>query len=228
LNKPSSVQASFLMEATKKYRESLPGSPAEEYLVSRGFDIQRLQPYGLGFVDDPLPGHAPFNGWLAIPYMRYSPGGKGWSVIGMRFRCMADHNHKQVHGGGKYMVNPGTSTHLYNTVAVLKNESEIILTEGELDAVASETMLDLGAVGVPGANTWNSTFARIFKGYQRVYVLEDGDPAGAAFGEAVAATLPNIRRIPMPEGMDVNEVLAHPSMGIDEVLERMGKNAGTR
>lgn len=210
------------MEATKRYRSALSGSPAEEYLENRGFDLEKLKPYGLGFVEDPLPGHSMFRGWLSIPYLRNSPGGQGWSVISMRFRCIHDHNHKQAHGGGKYMPHPGSKTHLFNTAAVTRSEREIILTEGEFDALAAETNI-MPAVGIPGAENWNKKFARMFRGYSKVYVLEDGDPAGSNMGQAIADTLPNVRRIPMPQGMDVNEVILDPDLGVGEILERMGK-----
>lgn len=223
MSKPSTVQRSFLMDASKQYRSALEGSPAEEYLANRGFDVAKLKPYGLGYVQDPLPGHGMFQGWLAIPYLKYSPT-TGWSAVSMRFRCIQNHNHKTAHGGGKYMPSPGSGTHIYNTVAVVKNNDEICLTEGELDSVIVETGLGLPSCGAPGANTWNKKFARMFEGFSKVYVLEDGDAAGAQFGEAVAATLSNVRRIPMPPDMDVNEVFLDPDLGPGEILERMGKN----
>lgn len=206
MSKPSDVQKAFLLEATSKYHGDLNESPAEEYLVgNRGFDIERVKPFRLGYVADPLPGHQMFRGWLSIPYLRWSPG-QGWSVIGMRFRCMEDHNHKLAHGGGKYMAHSGGGTHLYNPLSVLKNEREICITEGELDAIAAN-LAGFPAVGAPGSDTWTPVFARIFRGYERVYVLTDGDKAGREFGERVKATLErNVWIIPMPDEEDVNSV----------------------
>lgn len=194
------------MEATSRYHNDLSGSPAEEYLAGRGFDTDFVRPFRLGYVENPLPGHQMFEGWLSIPYLRWSPG-QGWSVIGMRFRCMEDHNHKTAHGGGKYMAHSGGGTHLYNPLSVLKNEHEIFITEGELDAIAA-CQAGFPAVGCPGSDTWTPTFARIFRGYERVYVLTDGDKAGREFGDRVKATLErNVWLIPMPEEQDVNSVL---------------------
>src|SRR5690606_22396316 len=73
--KLSDVQKKFLETATSQYRESLPGSPAEEYLASRGFQPGNtaVGKFRLGYVADPLPGHEMYRGMLAIPYLRRSP-----------------------------------------------------------------------------------------------------------------------------------------------------------
>src|SRR5690554_7306712 len=86
--KLSDVQKKCLETATSQYRESLPGSPAEEYLASRGFqpDNTAVGKFRLGYVADPLPGHEMYRGVLAIPELRRAPDGV-WTVVTMRFRC---------------------------------------------------------------------------------------------------------------------------------------------
>jgi DNA primase len=220
LTKPSSVQKAFLAEATSRYHESLRQSPAEEYLEGRSLNGPEIVKARLGYVENPMPGHHMFEGWLSIPYMRWSPG-QGWSVIGMRFRCMEDHNHKSAHNGGKYMAHSGSGTHLYNTLSILKSEDEIFITEGELDALAA-CMIGLPAVGVPGADTWTPVFARMFKGYDKVWVLADGDKAGRDFAEKVKGTLSNVWVADMPDDHDVNSTIQE--LGKDFVYERVGRN----
>jgi len=69
--KLSAMQKSFLEEATKKYKSALPGSPAEEYLESRGLTnpaiADEVGKFCLGYVADPLPGHEMFRGCWPSP-----------------------------------------------------------------------------------------------------------------------------------------------------------------
>lgn len=219
MQKPSSTQLAFLMEAASRYHQSLSGSPAEEYLANRGLTGDGLRKFRLGVVSDPLPGHDMYRGWLAIPYLRFSPG-QGWSVITMRFRCMEDHDHGR---HGKYMAHPGSQIHVYNTPAVLRSNDEICICEGELDAIAAE-LIGLPSVGIPGRENWKPPFHRMFKGYDKIYILADGDQAGKDFAFDVAKSLPRARIINMPEGHDVNSTCQ--VFGKDAVLSRMGKKNG--
>ena len=196
-----------------RYEGSLPGSPAEECLVSRG--LEDIQEFHLGYVADPLPGHEMYRGMLAIPYVRQHGRGKGF-VVSMRFRCLADHDHQ---GHGKYNTEPGDQPRLYNTVALTRDDGYVAITEGELDAIAAE-LCGVSAIGVPGATMWKPYFARAFAGYDTVYILTDGDDAGWRFGRSVADTLPNARIIPMPDGEDVNSV--YRARGPQAILKRMG------
>lgn len=160
-----------------------------------------------------------YQGFLAIPYLKYSPG-QGWCVVTMRFRCLEDHDHTR---HGKYMAHPGSSIHIYNTLSVQRNNNEISICEGELDAVAAE-LIGLPSVGIPGRENWKPPFHRMFKGYERVYILADGDQAGKDFAFDVMKTLPNGRIINMPEGEDVNSTIE--KFGKNAVLKRMGKLNG--
>jgi DNA primase len=216
LPKPSATQLAFLMEATSRYHQSLPGSQAEGYLASRGLEGDELKRFRLGVVDDPLPGHDMYRGWLAIPYLRYSPG-QGWCVVNMRFRCIQDHDHGK---HSKYLAHPGGGVNIYNTLSVLKTNDEIAICEGELDAVAAE-LAGIPAVGIPGRENWKSFYYRMFLGYDKVFILADGDQAGKDFAFDVMKTLPQSRIINMPEGEDVNSTIQ--KFGKNAVLKRMGK-----
>lgn len=201
--KLSAVQKQFLVDATSRYHESLPGSPADEHLASRGFESEslreRLGRFRLGYVADPLPGHERYKGMMAIPYLRRGEN-REWTVVSMRFRCLEDHDHQ---GHGKYMTPPGDRARLFNTVALLGPEEVMMITEGEIDAVTS-TCYGFPAVAVPGASNWKRHFREPFLGYETVFILADGDTAGLKFADVVKEDLPNARIIPAPDGEDVN------------------------
>jgi DNA primase len=203
MQKLSESQKNFLREATEKYHANIDGSPADEYLRSRGLAFPSIRNavnrFRLGYVDDPLPGHEMYKGFLAIPYLRYSQEHE-WAVVSIRFRCVQDHPHQ---GHGKYMTAAGDRPRLYNTLALLRQAPTIAITEGEFDAITAQ-VAGLPAVGVPGAAAWQPHFREPFLGYREVFVLSDGDDAGMQFANTVAASLPNAKIIPMPPGEDVN------------------------
>jgi hypothetical protein len=206
-------------------------------LASRGLTDEEpvVARFRLGVVDDPLPGHEMYRGMLAIPYMRRAADGS-WTVVSMRFRCIEpDCEHR---GHGKYNTVPGDRPRLYNTVALVEQDDEIAITEGELDAVTA-TACGVPAVAVPGVEAWRDYFRPAFEGYETVYVLADNDipkvydgcprckgecrghNPGMEFARRMAKELPNAKVIPMPSGEDVNStVLLH---GKTAFLERLGK-----
>lgn len=209
MQKLSESQRAYLWEATERYRESLPESPAAEYLANRGIPTNTA--FGLGYVAEPLPGHEMFRGWLAIPYLRRSPW-RGWSTASIRFR--------RLDGGKdfKYMTAEGDKPRLYNTNALNKHSKDMAITEGELDCITS-VLAGVPAVGVPGAQVWKPYFKELFMGYRVVNILADGDEAGMDFAKQVARTLPNARIIPMPDGEDVNSLVL--KQGKQALLERI-------
>lgn len=210
MQKLSESQRTYLMEAARRYRNSLPGSTGEEYLASRG--IPTGTSFGLGCVVDPLPGHEMYKGCLSIPYMRWSQW-RGWSVADIRFR--------KIDGGKpKYLTMPGSKPRLFNTHALTRYSPDMAITEGELDAVVAE-LAGVPAVGVPGASMWRPYFRELFLGYRNVNILADGDDAGMEFAKSVAKTLPNSRIISMPDGEDVNSLVV--SKGAEALIERIGK-----
>lgn len=206
--KLSESQRAFLWEATSRYRDALPGSLAAEYLESRG--IAGAPQFGLGYVEDPLPGHEMYRGCLAIPYMRYSDW-RGWSVASLRFRRLDD-------GTPKYMTVAGDKPRLFNTATMNNYSRDIAICEGELDTITAE-LAGLSTVGLPGAAMWKPYFRELFLGYRNVNILADGDDPGMEFATTVAKSLPNARIIPMPPGEDVNSLVL--SQGKEALLERI-------
>ena len=207
MQKLSESQRAYLWDATSRYRESLPGSPAAEYLASRGIPLETK--FGLGYVADPRPGHEMYRGCLAIPYLRWSPWRK-WSAASIRFRRLDD-------GHPKYMTVAGDKPRLFNTKALTNYSKDMAITEGEIDAITAE-LAGVPTVGVPGAQMWKPHFRELFMGYRNVNILADGDDAGMEFARAVAKTLPNARIIPMPNRSDVNSLVN--TQGKDALLER--------
>ncbi|QFG12559.1 DNA primase [Mycobacterium phage Toaka] len=207
MQKLSESQRDYLWEATSRYRSSLPGSPAEEYLASRGVEAPQ---FGLGFVAEPLPGHEMYRGMLAIPYLRWSPW-REWSCASIRFR--------RLHGEGpKYLTVANDKPRLFNTHALTRYSRDMAITEGEIDAITAE-IAGVPTVGLPGAQSWKPYFRELFLGYRNVNILADGDEPGLEFARQVAKTLPNARIIPMPDGEDVNS-LVH-KQGKQALLERI-------
>lgn len=204
----SESQRSYLWEATLRYKGSLPGSPGLDYLESRG--LYQLERFGLGYVDDPLPGHEMYRGCLAIPYMRWSPW-RNWSVASIRFRRLDG-------GSVKYLSVAGDKDRLYNTVSLTRYSRDMAICEGEIDTITAE-LCGVPAIGLSGAKKWKPYMRELFLGYRNVNVLADGDDAGMEFAHAVASTLPNARIIPMPDGEDVNSLVK--SQGKNALLERI-------
>lgn len=229
MQKLNDTQKKFLEESTRQYRQSLRGSPAEAYLTQRGLVGDVVDRFRLGYVDEPLPGHEYQRGRLAIPYLRWSPG-QGWCVITMKFRCLEDHEgtckdaHPKV---GKYTSHTGGGLHIYNTLAVIESHHDIAICEGELDAVTS-TMCGIPAVALPGTESWQPHFGRIFKGYRNVWMFADADDEkgqGRNFAEKLAQD-PFLKQVsfkivPMPEGFDVNS--AYLEFGKQALWKAIGR-----
>jgi Toprim-like len=175
---------------------------------------EEVDKFRLGFVAEPSVGHEMYQGFLAIPYLRRSPDGD-WSVVSIRFRCIADHEHV---GHGKYMSVAGDQPWLYNTVALIKHSPIVAITEGEIDAITAQ-VCGIPTVGVPGAQMWQPYFRELFLGYRDVFVLADGDDPGMQFANKVAATLHNAKVVPCPPGEDVNSLII--SRGKNALLERI-------
>jgi len=216
LQRLTESQRAFLREATIRYHQSLPGSPGEEYLGTRGLTAPSIRDevdkFMLGYVADPFPGHEQYRGMLSIPYLRWSQE-HGWAVVSIRYRRISE-----PYAGGKYLTQAGDRPRLFNTLALLGRSPNIAITEGELDAVTAQ-LCGIPTVGVPGAQSWKPHFREPFLGYRNVYVLADGDEPGLAFANTLAATLFNAKVIPMPTGSDVNSLVV--SRGRDALISRI-------
>lgn len=213
MTKPNASRRAFLQKATSSYHASLLDSPAAELLEARDL-LADVDQYRLGYVAEPLLGHEMYRGRLAIPYLR--KGASGWSVVSIRFRCARlgckcpDH--------AKYLSVAGDEPWIYNTPVMLRDTEYLAVCEGELDAL-SATISGVPAVGIPGVETWQPYFRELFLGYETVYVLADGDPAGMKFASLVAKALPNSKIVPCADGEDVNSEMV--ARGREYILKKV-------
>ena len=187
-------------------------SAGKTYLTDHGLfnpsnpSARIVKKYGFGVVVNPLPGDERFEGWFSIPYITRRGG-----VKALRFRNLKDD------GRAKYGQAKGQSTRLYNPEALFSRNVVIGIAEGEIDAVAATECLGIPTVGIPGATQWTgraATWAPLFKDFERVFVLRDGDKAGQDLADAITDTLKfKARVIDMPAGEDVSSMLVQGRAG---------------
>ena len=194
----SNAQSKLLLEAAQRYAQEI--SP--EVLVAlaeRGISEEVAARFELGTVTAPHNGHEMYEGWISIPYIT-----AGGSCVGFKFRRIDD-------GKPKYGSPTGQKAHLYNVADVLPLSPYIVVCEGELDTVITSGMLGIPAVGVPGVQAWKPHFAKLFMGYETIYVVgdndvkEDGSNPGAEFSKRVANEILNSQIVTLPSGMDIND-----------------------
>lgn len=215
--KRSSGQMPGSVEAAKLYQSQYQGSPAEEFLIARGLGEgeERFLP---GYVGDSVKvGHENYRGSLVIPYLR--PAGLKY-ISTIRFRCVRDDHvkdldgtyfflkgEKEQHGDycSKYRSLPADHPRLYNTISMTESSSHIAIVEGEFSTWAVQ--LDgIPAVAVQGVSAWRESFVRAFKGYEKVFLLGDGDDAGQKMNDSLAQKLPNGVPIRLPDGEDADSL----------------------
>ena len=195
----SKEQMKSLLEAATRYAGNL-SDEAERYLAGRGISRDVAESFMLGTITDPHNGHEMHEGWLSIPYITALG-----HCVGFKFRRLDD-------GKPKYGSPLGQKSHLYNVTDVLVDSGIIVVCEGELDAVVLSGLCNIPAVGVPGVTAWKPHFARLFTGFDRVYIIgdndvkEDGSNPGAEFARRVSSELINGQIVQLPPGMDINEL----------------------
>lgn len=214
---PGATQLRLLSGATERYSAHL--DLAGPFLTSRGISRQGAVTARLGVVQDPLPSHERFDGYLAISYL--TPAG----TVAMKFRCIADHNCKEV-GCQRYDQPSGQKVHLYNAGLLATTKSDVVaVCEGELDAHVSTHELGIPAVGT-AAGTWLDHYPRCFADFEEVIVIADHDvkPDGSSPGikhaKKVQSTVSRSRIVTPPAGMDLGEWFL--SAGREAVLKAMG------
>lgn len=168
-----------------------------QYLMGRGIGRDTSDRFQLGYVNDPTTGHERYAGRLSIPSI--GPTGR---IYNLRFRALKPEQEP------KYLGIPGMPTRLFNVRAILEASDTLCVAEGEIDCISLEAC-GFHAIGVPGANAWKRHHARMLHGFREVLIFGDGDSAGFKFATTVAESLRNGRVIPIPEGQDVNHILAN-------------------
>lgn len=206
-------QKKSLLEAVTHYSKNL-SEEALAYLDGRGISKEVAQQFSLGTIVEPVNGHEQFEGWLCIPY---------FTALGdvsiVKFRRLDD-------GKPKYGQPTGQKTHLFNVSDTLADLPRIVICEGELDAIVLSGVIGIPAVGVPGVASWKPYYAKLFNGFDTVYIAgdndikEDGSNPGAEFSRRVAGDLVNGQIVQLPAGMDINEYyLQH---GAEQLINLLG------
>jgi DNA primase len=183
--------------AAATYNAYLFDSPAADYLKKRGL-YEWADQFMLGYVSKPSPGHdEKFVGMLSIPYITRA------GVIGFKFRHLTDDKTP------RYLAPLGQRLHLYNVNAIAGATDEILIVEGELDAIAA-TIIGHPAVAVAGVSAWKPWFSRCFDGISKIIIVtdnddkEDGSNPGQDLAKRLIEQLPNAIRVSLPLGHDVN------------------------
>ncbi|MFJ9234364.1 toprim domain-containing protein [Streptomyces anulatus] len=198
-------------------------------MQARGLE-EVAEKFTLGHVGSALTGHEQKAGSLVIPYLR--PAGGPHAVATIRFRCIANAcvkdeagNYlapaaKETHRGhGKYLTLPGDIPRLFNTQALIKTAPFIVVTEGEFDAMAWESV-GVPAIAYQGTSSWRDHFIPPLLGFGTVFIIADGDKPGIEAAEKLAAQLPNAKVIVLGDGHDSNSFLHEH--GAIALRERIG------
>jgi hypothetical protein len=209
LRLPSNDARNLLDKRSQGYE--LHRDKVEAYLMTRGIPIEAAEQFRLGWVDEHPMDY--LIGRLSIPYMTMT------GLLGIKYRCLKDHDCKAT-SCPKYLYDDGESPRLYNAGATLAQSQVIFICEGELDAIAVQSMTGFPACAVPGADMWakHRYWARCFTPFRTVIVPADGDKAGASLGKAIAADVAQARVAHMPAGTDANDMLR--DHGVEAFLDR--------
>ena len=193
----SELQLTTLDEALLNYEAALGEDDAAVlFLLGRGLTKQAVSISRLGVVpEDCLPEHRRFIGWLVIPYL-----GLDGRPVQVRFRCLKQHEHM---GHGKYMTMEGDPARVFNVQSLITADSDIHVTEGEIDAVVLN-MLGYPAVAIPGASGFQSHHRRMLAGFNRVFVWGDPDEAGAQFAGRITRMMSQAMSVRLDDA-DVND-----------------------
>lgn len=157
--------------------------------------------FHLGYVtpENAAPGDEQYIGMLSIPYL--TPTGP----IAVKYRSL------RPDAAAKYLAPLGQPTHLYNVTDLHKKSQQIVLTEGEVDAMTL-SMLGIPAVGVPGVNNWRPFYRRIFDGYGDVVIAtdndarDDGSNPGQELARHLLREIYGSRMVVLPRGYDINSL----------------------
>lgn len=204
---PSPSMKKSLARSVEHYRKQLEvseeGRLAISYLKARGITKETADSFLLGVVVDPLPesGHDFQTGRLAIPYLTQT------GIVQVRFRAIPyDGIPGNPEPSPKMKSEAGAGSTIYNSRALL-GSTTIYVCEGEFDTM-SAVQAGLPAVGIPGANAWQSVYARALK-WRNVVILADNDDHGEGmkFAEKVQADTRGARIVLMDKGHDVNSFM---------------------
>lgn len=204
-----------LSDLSRKSLDNLLGSliqttEAVAYLRGRGFTRQAVDMFRLGVVPTGATAEwAQYEGMLAIPYLTVS------GPVAVKFRRLDG-------GEPKYTGPKGQGTRLFNATAVLDPGPQLVVVEGELDAITLHGECGVPAVGVPGAQNWRPHYRRVVDSFGDVVILTDndnkrpGDNPGLDLALQIRESVRNSRIVGLPPGHDVNSFFV--AYGRDSLL----------
>lgn len=199
-------------QATARYAANV--YEAASYLDARGIGEQAALTARLGLVSDPVPGHERFVGWLAIPYLA------GPHVVAMKFRCVSDHDCKDV-GCQRYDAPAGQKARLYGAGTLATGGSVAAVVEGEFKAIVVHNVWGIPAVST-SAGVWLDHWPRTLADFDKVLIIADNDDAGMKHAkDKVLKSLPHGQLVVPPvEFPKVDDWIQ--SVGADAVREAIG------
>jgi DNA-binding Lrp family transcriptional regulator len=175
----------------------------ERYAEMKGFAVPKLAKWGLETVEAPNGGQV-----VAIPY-RDTEG----NLLRRKFR-----GHK-----GTWWEGRNLPTHLYGLDMLAKSPPvmPVVLVEGESDCHAAWHHQTL-AIGVPGANSWRSGWAKCLEGREVFVWQEPGEP-GEKFVADICRDLPQAKVIHANGTKDLADL--HLRGDFDTALPEMMRGA---
>jgi 5S rRNA maturation endonuclease (ribonuclease M5) len=176
-------------DAADRYHKALPIAPGLlSYLQSRGITSESIKRFKLGLFSR--------NGtqWLTIPHF------EAGELINIKYRSVppAEKTFRREKDCRSVLFNGD----------VLNNVDEIIVTEGEIDAI---TLVQAGFENTVGVTAGAGSFPREWidqlKGIKRIYLAFDGDETGQKGTRSIAKLLGHERcfHLQLPEGRDIND-----------------------
>lgn len=203
LTKPDLGHMKFLEEASKVYRGSI-DQRVLSYLAGRGVREETAAYFHLGLVDDPLPGHEKYKGYLSIPYLKMG------KVVAMKFRCIEEHKCRDIPHHQKHFCDGGQW--VYNSDAIASPATVAGWFEGEPDVwVAHQS--GFAAFGYPGADSFKGHpwWADLSEGFEQVLIFPDNDASkegnpGLRGAQAFRQQCPRARIVLPPADRDTTDM----------------------
>lgn len=175
-----------------RYHQAIWENPAVlEFLQRRNISEESIRKFKLGFMRDKG------EDWLSIPHY------EGGRLVNIKFRSLppAKKTFKRL---------PDSRSVLFNGDVISKSPEEIIIAEGEIDAIS---LIQAGfpktVSGTTGCDAFDPAWIDQLKNVKKVFIAYDPDDPGQKGARALARRLGYGRtfNVTLPEGQDVNEFL---------------------
>ena len=122
----------------------------------------------------------------------------------------------------KYISMTGSRVGIFNADA-LWTSHEVVICEGEIDAMLLCQVGYNAVSSTGGAGTWKPEWAKFFAGVQRITILYDNDDAGRDGALKVRSTLARARIATYPEGIkDAGELFASHAAPVSWLYNNIG------